>query len=430
MTTSNKSRAEELKGVFNAIGFIHRYRIFRPFMILPPQILYGFGHFFGAKFVARPRLKKYLLQSLEALYGNKIPDSKKQQIIMANSKYMASMVLDAMLYSPNIYSHTLHHFIEFKNLNYLDAALEEGHGAIIISAHVGMYFHLIAGLVYHPRRYEVLVINRARNQAMYEYILRRPGLKNLHTLIHDKFAIIKDKIIQHLHQNGVVVFLQDYSKKHQLQVPVWESHLNYLITTPQSAIRIHHETQAPLLPVLIKPQDILGFSLIEFIDPIVLQNISMKYRNGPEKQFHGELSIAINHILFPYLYVIPHIWEELRKFGIRISDQITFSARMTIRELTMLFSAKMESIIINSYEPARIDQVWLEKIHRWTEKLSTFALPWDNQIRINNTINLSKMTAIERLHHIHQTLINFLNDQQLIGNNFENIAALTSILQD
>lgn len=359
--TKKKNRADQLKGFFKLMSFIHRYKLFLPFRFIPPSFLYGFGHLFGQLFVYKPKLKKIMKIGLDHLFQEKISDKNKKKICLANSKYMVSMVFDAMLYSPNIYSHTLSQFIEFKNINYLDQVLLKGNGAIILGTHTGMYFHLIAGLVYHSNKYNVMVINRARNQIMYENILSRPELTNLHPLSHSNFSELKEKMINHLKSNGVIVILQDYSKKHNLSVPLIEGKYSMLITTPQSAIRIHKLSGTPIIPVLIHPQGIIGKSLIEFKNPAPLTKISSKFWDSPGKILHGELSIAINSIFYPYLLQYLHVWEEFRKFSIRIRDSYEFTNLNILEDFYASISKKMNSVIENSYEHKR-NEAYLSKI--------------------------------------------------------------------
>ncbi|WP_371804897.1 LpxL/LpxP family acyltransferase [Candidatus Lokiarchaeum ossiferum] len=351
--TIKKNRADQLKGFFKLMSFIHRYKLFLPFRFIPPSFLYGFGHLFGHLFVYKPKLRKIMKIGLDCLFQAKISEKSKEKICLANSKYMVSMVFDAMLYSPNIYPHTLSQFIEFENIDYLDQVLLKGNGAIILGTHTGMYFHLIAGLVYHPNKYNVMVINRARNQIMYENILSRPGLTNLHPLAHSNFSELKVKMINHLKSNGVIVILQDYSKKHNLSVPLIEGKYSLLITTPQSAIRIHKISGTTIIPALIHPQGIIGKSLIEFINPAPITQLSARYWDSPGKIFHGELSIAINSIFYPYLLQHLHVWEEFRKFSIRIRDSYEWVEINTLDDFYQSISKKMLSILENSYEHQR-----------------------------------------------------------------------------
>ena len=357
-----KKRADQLKTIYGAISFIHHYKIFLPFRKFPPSFIYMWGHLLGKILVARSKLRKYIVNGLDSLFGARISSDFKEKIFQANAKYMASLVLDAMLYSPNIYEHTLNQFIEFKNLNYLDEALAQKKGAIIIGTHAGMYFHLIAGLVYHPRKYNVMTINRARNQVMYENILKRPELTNLKAVTHSKFVEIKERMISHLNQNGVLVILQDYSKKHNLQVPLVDKKYPMLITTPQSAIRIHKMTGTPIIPALIYPQGILGKSLIEIQDPQPLAEISKQFWNSSGKIFHGEMSISINMILYPYLIRYLHVWEELRKFSIRIRDSFDLIDKISLEEFYQAVSSKMMNILEKSYEHNRNDEFLLSLI--------------------------------------------------------------------
>ncbi|UYP44302.1 hypothetical protein NEF87_000587 [Candidatus Lokiarchaeum ossiferum] len=405
--TIKKNRADQLKGFFKLMSFIHRYKLFLPFRFIPPSFLYGFGHLFGHLFVYKPKLRKIMKAGLDCLFQEKISEKSKEMICLANSKYMVSMVFDAMLYSPNIYPHTLSQFIEFENIEYLDQVLLKGNGAIILGTHTGMYFHLIAGLVYHPNKYNVMVINRARNQIMYENILSRPGLTNLHPLAHSNFSELKVKMLDHLKSNGVIVILQDYSKKHNLSVPLIEGKYSMLITTPQSAIRIHRISGTTIIPALIHPQGIIGKSLIEFINPAPINKLSTQFWDSPGKIFHGELSIALNSIFYPYLLQHLHVWEEFRKFSIRIRDSYECTELVVIDDFYKSISKKMNSVIENSYEHKRNDAYLTEIIDEFF-KISNFQQIADEGI--NNSSKIVDLSGLDSFHKLN-VLIDYVISQ-------------------
>ena len=406
----NKNRADQLKVIYKAMSFIHQYKIFLPFRRIPPSILYAFGHLFGKLLVARPKLRKYIFKGLDLLFKDRISLKFKEKIFQTNAKYMASLVLDAMLYSPNIYENTLNQFIEFKNLKYLDDALALKKGVIIIGPHAGMYFHLIAGLVYHPKKYNVMTVNRARNQVMYENILKRPELTNLHAVMHSNFVEIKERMISHLNHNGILVILQDYSKKHNLQVPLVEGKYSMLITTPQSAIRIHKLTETPIIPAFIYPQGIIGKSLIEFQDPQPIIEKSKQFWDSPGKTFHGELSISINKILYPYLIRYIHVWEELRKFSIRIRDEFETINKTTLEEFYQTLLSKMMNILEKSYEHNRNDEFLLSLISNFFVSTNYKSQLDDNSDILPIKVDLTGRNSLEKFQFLIEKTIDHLKD--------------------
>ncbi|TFH29344.1 MAG: hypothetical protein E4G98_03995 [Promethearchaeota archaeon] len=398
-TVRATTRAEQMKGVFNFISVIHKYRIFRAFLLLSPRILYSVGHLLGHFLVAKPRLQAYMLPGIDFLFGNHLSVIKKKKIFEANAKFMASMVLDAMFYSPNIYTHTLNKFISFTNIHYLDEILERGKGAIVVGTHVSMYFHIIAGLVYHPHHYNVLVVNKGRNQVMYENILARPGLNNLAVINQKDFKIERDSIIKHLENNGIMIILYDYSKKHQLQVPFWDKHLPQLITSPQSAIRLHKVTGAGIVPVLISPRGIIGRSEVQFLDPSPIEQLSLKFWNDSTK-LHGELSITLNALFAPHLRKYVVVWEELRKLSIRLSDSVEFDISLLIKECIARCEEKCYLILSSSYERGRKNIFIQDQLRLIFQQLSKLPDHILGKLMYTKSIDLSYSTSLQKLQKI------------------------------
>jgi lauroyl/myristoyl acyltransferase len=349
------SWSSSLAPVFRIISFVHKYRIFRPYLYLPTSPLNFWGVFFGKVFLSNKKTYRKLYAAIDAVYGKKISHKQRKRIAQGNVNYMGILLMDAMLHSPNIYTHTLDRFISFKNIYYLDDALKQGRGAIVVSMHMGMFFHVIAGLTYHPRKYEIATVIQPANRVMYENIVNRPDAQNLHTIASQNYEETREYIENHLKNNGILIVLHDYSKLSHFRAPFWYGKYPYLMTTPQSALSMHKTVRSPIIPAIIHPNGEIGNSTIEFLNPSPLSETSKKFYNSDDRVFRGELSLEINRYLAPFIIKYLHVWEEIQNFNLRISDSIEFPKKLKIGAYIDVIEQKISSLLVNSYERNRPD---------------------------------------------------------------------------
>lgn len=352
-----ESRSAKLMPLFKITSFIHKHRIFRPFLYIPSPLLNQWAHLLAPVMLKKPRLKTQIFSGLEALYHNKkLTLTQKQNLYHANAVYMGMLYLDAMFHSSNLYENTLNHFVHFENFHFLHEALTKGKGAIIVATHVGMFFQILGSLAYVRPKIQITTVIQPRNRVMYENILSRPELTNFHVVPSTSFKKLKPILKKRLQQNHLIVVYYDYSRAHQLRVPFEAKKYPYLITTPQSIFKLHKIYGTPIIPAKIYPRGEFGKSRITFLDPEPLLRTSSRYSASPEKVFLGEMSTHLNQIFAPYLRKMNHLWEEFRKLTTRCSDYFEMDPSWTLAMLCNQIEEKSAAILTQSYESNRPDE--------------------------------------------------------------------------
>lgn len=363
-TSTPQSWGDSLGGVFKVTNFIHRYRLFSPFLYFPTSILNAIGSILAPLVLKSRTFKKQVLGGIDALYGSIITPKQKIKLFEANRRYLIQMYLDALFHSPNIYFHTVDRFIKFENIHYLDQVLAQGKGAILTTLHSGMYFHSMAGLVYHPKKYSVLTVVQPKNMIMYGSIITRPELRHFKVIPSLDYQKVRKTMNEHLKNNGIILIMFDYSKPNQFRVPAHLEKNPFLITTPQSPIRLLELNGTPIIPTLIIPDGEVGKSIIRFHTPITPPSPNLKITAKNSKKFHGDLSIKLNRFFFNYLKKYAPFWEELRKLEIRRKISIDFIDPLNISNFIDKIESNIIALLENSYEPTRNDMKLQEIIKK------------------------------------------------------------------
>lgn len=358
-----ESRSKKLMPLFKMTSFIHKHRIFRPFIYIPTPFIYQWAHLLGPLVLKKKRLQKQIYKGLDALYPNNMLNSKqKKKLYHANAIYMGILYLDAMFHSSNLYPKTLNHFVQFENLRFIYDALKKGKGAIIPTLHVGMFFQVLGSMTYIRPKINITTVIQPRNRVMYENILSRPELTNFHVVNSTSFKELGPILAERLAKNHLIIVYYDYSRAHQLRVPFESGRYPYLITTPQSIFLLHKIHKSPIIPALLSPNKEFGISKIKYLDPNPLFQVSNKYWNESSKIFLGEMSIKLNQIFAPHLRKYNHIWEEFRKFSTRCSDSFEIEANWTNNDLIKSIQQKIINLLDQSYESNRDDKKILEMV--------------------------------------------------------------------
>jgi hypothetical protein len=230
---------------------------------------------------------------------------------------------------------------------------------------------------------------------------------NAYRIVSRKFVDIKDKIIAHLQKNHVINIFVDFAEKNQLRVPFTNTNPFYK-PLPQSIISLHHQTGAPIVPVICHPdRENIGQSIIEFLDPTPLAELSKKLKNASEEEFHGQMSYKLNQQLSRFLLQYPHIWEELIALGKwRKSLVWKFDKTITRNEFLIKMEENILYLLKKSYVPNysslefqnTINKIFIDAKSQ-LKQLNLFVLP--NNFRINYFSTNYKT----ELYHIFQVLI-------------------------
>ncbi|MHA1610610.1 MAG: hypothetical protein ACTSYU_01040, partial [Promethearchaeota archaeon] len=191
----------------------------------------------------------------------------------------------------------------------------------------------------------------------------------------------------------------DYSSKTQLKTPFIAGKLPFLISTPQSYIRLHKLTGAPILPLITVPDKIFGRSKLFFVDNSTIMDTSRKYWDAPKEEFHGQVSTEINKVMFPWVRKYGPWWEELMRLaGLRSKDELKFESNCNFQSMISTIQEKMQHIIENSWEPGRKSadlKKWITD--KWQPILKALKDP-EKIVRSHKTlVKLSIMTSREEL---------------------------------
>jgi lauroyl/myristoyl acyltransferase len=397
---SSQSWGNSLKPLVKIIEFVQKHRIYRPYRWVPWRVLNGWGHLFGMLSMGRSRsVRRKIKMSFEAIFPNQLSPKRLKRLVDATCKYFGVVFLDMMFRVPLTADLSVDHFYEYINLKRIDDALKEGKGVIVPTLHLGMFFHTMGSIFQHPNKYQSGGIAAISNLKLYA-LNNRKRFDNLHIFASTNYSKISRHLENHLKQNRILVVTHDYSSKRHLRTPFIKDKYPYLIHTPQSYIRLHKKTGAPIVPLVGVPKDkVLGKTRLEFLDNSRIKEISKKYWDAPDKEFHGRLSTEINQILFPYCQKYLHIWEEINNFAtVRIEDSLKFEAGCSVFNFLSQIKEKMLGIIEGSFEPDRKDDEIINLIELYFPKILGALKNPSNVLRNHKTkINLSRMSSIEEM---------------------------------
>ncbi|WP_371802803.1 hypothetical protein [Candidatus Lokiarchaeum ossiferum] len=396
----DQSWGDSMGFLFKVIKFIDQSRVYRFTKIFPHSALNGWGHLFGQLFFGRSKkVQRRMQASIRALYPEK-PQKWIKKVSVANGKYMGMLLLDVLFRLPQTCDFqpgeqvSLH---RYERYDLLDRELAKGKGVIVPILHIGEQFHS-PQLFLHPKRYKMSVTASIKNLPMWENN-NRAHFNNLNIYASTSYSKIAPLLKRDLERNYALTVYHDYSSTKQLRAPVIHGKYPYLIHTPQSYISLHKKTGASILPLIAFPDGVFGKSRLRFIDNSSIMNISQKYWDAPKKEFHGRMSTELNSILYPYIRVFAHQWEELMRFaGLRAADKIKFEANITAKDFIDQLHEKMLWIIDQSFEPDRPDDQLLAWIQTTFEELEGSLSHPEAIVRTHKTfVDLSLMNAISEL---------------------------------
>ncbi|MHA1675243.1 MAG: LpxL/LpxP family acyltransferase [Promethearchaeota archaeon] len=398
---AEQSWGDTMGGILKFIKWMGRYKIYRIGKYRSDSALNAWGHLLGKlMFGTSSKIKRRTMASLRALYPN-ASKKKLEKFYDTNNKFMGMFFLDMIFRMPfmcDFPPHAQVDVMKYLNFEVLDKVLEEGKGAIILILHLGQHFHNPGGMFLHPNKYQMDVVASVKNLPMYE-ANNRAHFNNLHIYASTKFSQISEQLKRGLQKNHILVMYHDYSSKTQLKTPFIAGKLPFLISTPQSYIRLHKLTGAPILPLITVPDKNFGRSKLFFVDNTSIMDISQKYWDAPKEEFHGQVSTEINRIMFPWVHKYGPWWEELmRVAGLRSKDELKFDPNCNLQTMLSTIQGKMLHIIENSWEPGRKSA----ELKQWiTDNWSSILKALDHSEKVVRThktiIKLSIMTSREEL---------------------------------
>ena len=203
---------DKLGSLLNFLDFIQRYKIYRLFQHLPVWWVKFFSRFFGFLFLPRvPKIKKNIYSGLKTL-APRLSENLYKKYYLRILAHIAETFYNWIFILPGLTPDNHNKYITQKNFHFLDSALSYGKGVIIACPHTHNIIHYFAGFAYHPKKYEVVVIAEFALIRMLKNLIARPELHpNLHFIGTRKFADLKEKILEHLRNNHILIVFYDYT---------------------------------------------------------------------------------------------------------------------------------------------------------------------------------------------------------------------------
>jgi KDO2-lipid IV(A) lauroyltransferase len=201
---------------------------------------------FNVIYLALDRQKDICSRNLQSIYGGIYDKHGYQSMTKACLKNISQGMLD-LLYFVNR-PQELMRVVHVNHEEYLKAALEKGHGVIVVSAHLGNVPLLFIAL--SQKGYKVNVIIRPMRdkdfgQFMQELCARR-GINMIETVPLKSFI---KKSLQSLHRNELLFILLDEFVEDEFAVKV--KFFNRQVNRAVGPVLFHERTGAPVLPIFI-----------------------------------------------------------------------------------------------------------------------------------------------------------------------------------
>jgi len=358
---TSRAFGKDLAGIYKVVNLVHRFRIYRLFRFVPSSVIIGFAHFFS-KFVygRSKKMNDRVQHDIQAFSGKQYSAAFNRRLADMVFKNLGILLFDVMLKGPNFTTHDYRHVVQLEDDKYLVDAMTQGKGVILVSLHVGEFFHEAGSIILDPRGYELSVVANMANQLIFEHLVQVPQFKRLRVIGRAGFNEIRDRLVKELQKNRMVLLMHDMASGHNLKVPFLPGIKKYLVNVPQGAIALHEITGSPIVPVVTIPGERFTRSTVKFFDPAPILAVSERYRNSPDKIYHGYMSIAINEILSPYLLKYLHCWEELVTMGSRTFDvKLWFDKGASLGSMIESVKSWYTAQVDTSFEPGRDDDALL-----------------------------------------------------------------------
>jgi len=211
------------------------------FSIVPHTLIIFFGKFLGFFLQYILRFKKRLvLDNLEIVYGDKSKWPKG--IVRKIYRHFGILMLE-MVKLPSIKGENFTKRFHVKGNEFLDAALEKGKGAIVVTGHTGNWEYGIAGLTSFGYSMNVIVkkLKNIDNDYVFEKIR---GEKGVGFILKEKAVL---NIRRALKKNKIVVMVIDQNSKRSEGAFV--EHFGKLASTYAAPYVLASRFKSPVLPI-------------------------------------------------------------------------------------------------------------------------------------------------------------------------------------
>lgn len=417
---AGRAFGKELGGIYKVVNFIHKYKLYRLSRFIPYSGVIGFTYLFTRAFFMKSRstnarLARYIVQ----FSGRRFSSRLHHQLVEATLKNMGLILFDVMLKAPNVTQRTYRRLVTIKDDRFLEDALKEGKGVILVSLHMGQFFHPLGAVALDPRGFKLVIVANMANQLIFENLVTLPPFRSAKVVGRAGYKSIRDELVGDLRANKVVFLMHDMGGNNNLKVPFIPGVKDFLVPVPQGAIALHRSTGAPIVPVLAIPRGRLTESTLTFFDPSPIARVSEQCKALPQKEFHGHMSMAINKILFPELVKYLHTWEEIITIGTRAFDiKLRFPKGAGLSEIVTAVVTWIQGQIDGSFEPGRKDDALLAWISGLASQLqAAISKDWASnpgfQLAAKSYVQLGGMGTPAQVEKLLKVMIRLLGNAGL-----------------
>ena len=266
------------------------------------------------------RLKRIARDSLKIAFQNEKSEEQIEKIIHDCFKTIRKGIVELLYFSR--FPDRVGTLFAYEGKEHLDAALQKGNGAIMVTAHYGNFPLMMLQLAKSGYKVNV-IMRRARDGKIADIILRimtRVGVNTIYTQPRRTCVLESLKVLRN---NELLFILMDQHFGSDGGVMV--DFFGQKAATAPGAIVIANRTGAPVLPIFNVRQE--GNQQKIFIEP----EMPLKKCATDEETIRENVA-ALTRIIEQYIRRYPHEWGWMHKRWKRIQDDLGGAAALAAEE--------------------------------------------------------------------------------------------------
>ncbi|MDU2063704.1 MAG: lysophospholipid acyltransferase family protein [Sporomusaceae bacterium] len=210
--------------------------------LLPSALRYGLGRGLGQFFWLLVPKKRRLLSCENMQQALGIDAARAQKLTKASAVRFGPMLME-VLYLPKVTKETIAAHVTISGEEHMNAALAEGHGVVLATAHSGNWEIMGAALAMHGFPL-VAVVQKQTNSAMDQFINEYRTLAGMHVTYKSSVR----EMVRLLGQGMIVGLLADQDAG---PPGVFVDFFGKAASTPQGAAALARLKGAPIIPAFI-----------------------------------------------------------------------------------------------------------------------------------------------------------------------------------
>ena len=269
--------------------------------LLPQQWLYGFAGAVGklAYYIA-VRQRKIALESLDIAFGPAISRKRKEEIARHCFRNMAKSGVEVlnMLQFPGIAKD----IVSIQGRQYLDAALKNNKGAILVSAHFGNFPLALTRLCQEGYKVNV-ILRRMRDTLVEDFLEKRRRMIGIHSIHNTPRQACVENSLKSLRNNELLFIQLDQNFG---TAGVFVNFFGKTAATATGPAVLALRTEAPVIPVFIARNQDNRHTL--FIEPEMV----IEKKDSPEEVLEYNIQ-KITSIIEAYIRKYPQEWGWIHR---------------------------------------------------------------------------------------------------------------------